>query len=146
MDLETAAKLNVYQSIVETAEAPTAQEVADSLGRSVAEVAEAFQSLSERRLLVLEAGTSEIRMAPPFSAVETPFSVEAGGQSYFANCVWDALGVAAALHRDVVVFTACGDCGEPMSLQVENGAPVPQTCTIHFAVPAAHWWDDIVHT
>ena len=27
-----------------------------------------------------------------------------------------------------------------------NGKPVPQDCAVHFAVPAAHWWDDIVYT
>ncbi len=85
-------------------------------------------------------------MVPPFSGVETPFLVSVGGKSYFANCVWDALGIAAALHHDAEVATICGDCKEPMSLQVRQGNPVPQDCAIHFAVPAAHWWDDIVYT
>jgi hypothetical protein len=33
-----------------------------------------------------------------------------------------------------------------MRLEVRDGRPVPRACAIHFAVPAAHWWDDIVHT
>jgi len=60
--------------------------------------------------------------------------------------VLPALGVAAALHDDADVATTCGDCGEAMSLEVRDGAPLPQDCAIHFAVPAAHWWDDIVYT
>ena len=116
------------------------------LDSSVDEVREAFNKLCEKRLLVLEADSDKIRMAPPFSGVETPFRVKVGEKSYFANCIWDALGVAAALHDDGDVVTTCGDCGEPMSLQVRDGAPVLQDCAIHFAVPAAHWWDDITYT
>ena len=25
-------------------------------------------------------------------------------------------------------------------------SPVPEPCVIHFAVPAARWWEDILHT
>lgn len=147
MDFEIAVKFNIYDTIVETTKAPTVAEVAKVLDSSVDEVREAFNKLCEKRLLVLEADSDKIRMAPPFSGVETPFRVKVGRKSYFANCVWDALGVAAALHDDGDVATTCGDCGEAMSLQVRDGAPVlHQDCAIHFAVPAAHWWDDITYT
>jgi hypothetical protein len=33
-----------------------------------------------------------------------------------------------------------------MLLEVRNGQPVPEECVIHFAVPAAQWWDDILYT
>ncbi len=147
MDFDTAVKLHVYRTIAETALAPAAAEVAAALGRPAEEVEAAFTALAEKRLLVLEPGTRDrIRMAPPFSGVETPFRVAVEGKCYFANCVWDALGVAAALHRDAVVETTCGDCGEPMRLEVRAGAPAPQECAIHFAVPAARWWDNIIYT
>jgi hypothetical protein len=29
---------------------------------------------------------------------------------------------------------------------VKNGQPVPLPYVAHFAVPAAHWWDDIIFT
>jgi DNA-binding transcriptional MocR family regulator len=35
---------------------------------------------------------------------------------------------------------------EPMRLELRDQTPVPQPCAIHFAVPAARWWDDIVYT
>ncbi len=146
MDFEIVVKLNIYETIVETTTAPTVAEVAKVLDSSVDEVKEAFNKLCEKRLLVLEDDSDKIRMAPPFSGVETPLRVKVGRKSYFANCVWDALGVAAALHDDGDVATTCGDCGEAMSLEVRDGAPLPQDCAIHFAVPAAHWWDDIVYT
>jgi hypothetical protein len=147
LDFDTLVKLNIYETIGETTKAPTSAEVAARLGSSLADVEAAFQRLYEKRLLVLEPGTtSKIRMAPPFSGVETPFLVKVDAKSYYANCAWDALGVPAALHSDADVVTTCADCGEPMSLQVRNGQPVPLDCATHFAVPAAHWWDDIIYT
>jgi hypothetical protein len=85
-------------------------------------------------------------MAPPFSAVPTPFRVAAAGREYFANCVWDAFGIPAALHRDADVEASCACCGEPMSLAVRDGRPLPAPGIAHFAVPAARWWDDIAYT
>ena len=147
MDFDILVKLNIYETIGETTKAPTSVQVARALGSSVADVEGAFQRFGDKRLLVLEPGdTSKIRMAPPFSGVETPFLVKVDARSYYANCAWDALGVPAALHSDADVVTTCADCGEPMSLQVRNGQSVPQDCAIHFAVPAAHWWDDIIYT
>jgi Alkylmercury lyase len=146
MDLETEVKLEIYETIGRTTKAPTVEEVAVTLGKPAAEIQAAFHSLAQKRLLFLEPGTSQIRMAPPFSAVETAFRVVVQDKSYFANCIWDALGIAAALHSDADVYTICDDCKTALSLQVRNGAPVPQECIIHFAVPPAHWWDDIVYT
>jgi hypothetical protein len=145
-DYDTSVKLHVYGVIAETARVPAIREVADGLGSSPADVSESFRRLNKQRLLALDPETGEIIMAPPFSAVETTFKVAALGKSFYANCVWDSLGIAAALHSDADVVTSCGDCGAFMSLQVRNGQPVPEPCTIHFAVPAAHWWDDIVYT
>jgi len=146
MDLETRVKLNIYTTIAETTRPPTSAEVARALGESRAEVEGAFRSLARKRLLVLDDANARIRMAPPFSGVATGFQVTLDGRTYFANCVWDALGVAAALHRDADIKTTCGDCGEPMRLRVRDAAPVPQACVIHFAVPAALWWEDVVYT
>ena len=147
MDFETTVKLHIYRVIAETTRTPSSMEVAEALKCSTAEVETAFQSLYQKRLLVLEPGSaSRIRMAPPFSGVKTPFLVEVGGKSYYANCAWDALGVPAALGRDGDVAASDGHTGEAMSLQVKDGKPVPQECVIHFAVPAARWWDDIIYT
>ncbi|HXO18670.1 MAG TPA: organomercurial lyase [Thermoanaerobaculia bacterium] len=146
-DFETAVKLEIYRTIAETAKAPSAAEVAQALGASVADILAAFGALHARRLIVPEpADPARIRMAPPFSGAPTAFLVKARGKEYFANCVWDALGVAAALHEDAVVAAEDGFTGEPMTLEVRGGRPGPAECVAHFAVPAARWWEDIVYT
>jgi alkylmercury lyase-like protein len=147
MEFETAVKLHVYDTLARTAHAPTTFEAAAALGATVERVAGAYQSLHRKRLLVPEPGDpSRIRMAPPFSGVPTAFRVWVGERAYYANCVWDALGIPAALHRDAVVEAQDGSSGEPMRLVVEDAGPDPEPCVIHFAVPAARWWEDIVHT
>jgi hypothetical protein len=95
---------------------------------------------------VLEPDRTEIRMANPFSAVPTPYRVEAGGGSWYGNCAWDAFGIPAALHVDGHVSSACPDCGEPIEINIRDERPVPDEHVFHVAVPAAHWWDDIVFT
>ena len=147
MDLDDTVKLEIYGRLALSGTAPTATDVAHALALAPDEVTAAFARLHQRRLLVPEPGDpSRIRMAPPFSGVETSFRVQAGGTTYFANCVWDALGIPAALHRDAAVDARDGHTGEPMRLEVKHGAAVPTPCVIHFAVPAARWWTDIVYT
>lgn len=103
-DFDTTVKLTIYRTIAETAAVPTAAEVAQKTGSTPAEVVAAFARLHTKRLLVPDPGDpSRIRMAHPFSGVVTPFPVQARGKRYYANCVWDALGVAAALHEDAVI-------------------------------------------
>ena len=85
-------------------------------------------------------------MAPPFSGIATAFPVEANGKDYFANCVWDAYGIAAALHCDIVSRASDGHTGEPLTLEVKNGQPILKPYVAHFAVPAAHWWDNLIFT
>jgi Alkylmercury lyase len=147
VDFDTAVKSHIYEIIAKTTKAPTSTEIARLLGASVDEIEAAFARLHKKRLLVPEPGNlSQIRMAPPFAGIATPFLVKVREKSYYANCVWDALGIPAALHDDAVVEALDGYSGEPIKLEVKNGKPVPQECAIHFAVPAARWWDDIVYT
>ena len=146
-DLDTSVKLAIYRTLAETGGAPTSADVAVALGIPEPDVRAAFGRLHAKRLLVPEPGDpTRIRMAPPFSGVPTAFSVRARGVRYYANCVWDAYGIPAALHEDAAVSAADGSTGEPLSLEVRGGVPVERPFVAHFAVPAALWWRDIVYT
>lgn len=147
MDLDTTVKLNIYATLAQTTQPPTTFEVAKALQVPLADVTAAFERLHQKRLLVPEPGDpSRIRMAPPFSGTPTPFRVWVGDKAYYANCAWDALGILAALHQDGVVEAADAHTQEAMRLEVHGGQPLPEPCVIHFAVPAARWWEDIIYT
>ena len=147
MDFLTDVKLAIYRTLAETTHAPSVADVAQQLGARVEDVQHAFGELHKKRLLVPEPGDpTHIRMAPPFSGVSTPFRVTIGTMTYHANCVWDALGIPAALHADGMVRARDAQSGESMNLVIRDGAPKPTPCIAHFAVPAAHWWDDVIYT
>jgi len=146
-ELDTRVKLAIYSVIAETGAVPTSAETAREVDLDEGEVRASFARLHAKRLLVPEPGDpSRIRMAPPFSGVPTAFPVDAQGKRYYANCVWDAFGIAAALRADAVSAAADGHTGEPLTLEVKNGRPMPLPYVAHFAVPAARWWDDIIFT
>jgi Alkylmercury lyase len=146
-DFDTAVKLAVYQITAGTGAIPNAIQVAQAIDSSEKPVIEAFERLHSKRLLVPEPGDpSRIRMAPPFSGIPTAFPVDARSRRYYANCVWDAYGVAAALHSDAVIPASDAFSGESLTLEVRDQQPVFHPYLAHFAVPAAQWWDDIVFT
>lgn len=140
MDADTSVKQAMYRFIVKHGKVPTSSEIAEELNRTVREVASAFERLHAKRLLVPEPGDpSRIRMAPPFSGIETSFPVRVRNKTYYANCVWDALGVPAALHEDATIDASDGHTDEPLCLEVRDGRPIERQCIVHFAVPAAKW-------
>ena len=128
----------VYGRFVELGRAPTMEE----LGTTEA----ALRRLHEAHMLVLEPDRPEIRMVIPFSAVPTPYRVEAAGRSWFANCAWDSFGILAAFDGDGHISSSCPDCGEPIEIDVVDRRPEPADDVFHVLVPARSWWDDIVFT
>ncbi len=151
MDFPTQVRMTIYRAIVETTRVPTVAEVAERVGASPSAARDAFGLLHERHALVLEPDGETIRMALPFSGVPTPHRVHVAGRSYYANCAWDALGVPAALHQPGVIESRCAWSHEPLRLEVGPDGPlltewVAPTWLAHFAVPAVHWWRDIVYT
>jgi Alkylmercury lyase len=139
---------NVYSSFTRTGAAPSPAETASCLGVEEREVANAYRRLHDAHALVLEPGSTRIRMLNPFSVVPTPHVVQAGGRRWHANCAWDALGIPAALHLDdASIVSECPDCGERLELELRDGRLAEGAdLLVHFVVPARRWWDDITFT
>ena len=145
-DFDRRVRQLVYDHFAATATSPAVAAIAESAAASVADVRGALQRLRQRRVLFLEPDGTTIRMAPPFSGVPTQHRVRARGREYFANCAWDALGVAAALQSDAVVLSECAQSHEPLRLPVSLTGPEESDWLFHCLVPAAKWWDDLVFT
>jgi hypothetical protein len=134
----------VYDHVMKEGLPPTIAEAASTLSVTPDDVKASFQRLADEHILVLQRSSGEILMANPFSAVPTPFLVRAGDRSWYGNCVWDATGIPATLGQDAAIEASCGCCGTAMHLRVVNGSLEDAPGIVHFAIPAAHWWDDIV--
>jgi hypothetical protein len=92
---------------------------------------EGLQRLADAHVIVLEDDT--ITAAHPFANHREGARVEAGGRTWWGNCAWDGLGIAAALNLQDPTITA-------------QGLRLDEAAGFHVLVPAAHWWDDIGFT
>jgi hypothetical protein len=142
-ETDQAVRLHLYERFVAEGRPPAAAETAAALGLDEAKAVEAYRRLAEAHVIVLEPGTADVRMAAPLSAVPTPFSVETERGAFFGNCIWDGLGAVAMLGRSGRVETSCPDCREPLVFTVHDGELEPVEAVVHYAVPAARWWEDI---
>ena len=141
---DAALRHQIYRHFADTGNAPTLATLAQWAGGDE-EAQQALRRLHEAHAVVLDqSGT--IRMALPFSAVPTEHKVVAGERSWFANCAWDCLAIPVALDIDVAIEAEWLDTGEPVDLAISDGRLSHTDGFIHFAVPARHWWDDIVET
>ena len=139
-------RLYVFREAADTARVPQPSQIAAALGRPQPEVEQALRQLAAGKVLILAPNDGNIWAANPFCAVPSPFRVDALGKTYRGICIWDALGIVAALDADAVIRAVCGDCSEPMSLEIAAGQLRRSEALIHFAVPAHHWWDNIGFT
>src|SRR5689334_11375654 len=124
MDMETLAKdvrIYIFRQAVETAVVPQPEQIAQEFGLSREQIDEVLKYLAASKVLILAPQSGRIWAANPFSAVPSCFRVTSDGEKYWGICIWDALGVAAAVGKDALIDATCGDCGEPMHLELRNG-------------------------
>ena len=148
METETVweGRYFVYGFWAREGRSPAVRETAEGLGIEVEEARALYAELNGRHALMLMPGTDVIRMANPFSGVETSFKVYANNKTYFANCAWDSLGIPAALHVDAKIDTACAQSGEPIRLRVTDQQVQDSDALVHFLIPFQNWYDDLAFT
>ena len=145
-ELDGRVRLCVYRHFVRRGTAPTVGDISDELGASPAAIAASLERLAAAHVLVLDPATRRLWMAMPFSAVPTAFRVRTSGGEWWAPCAWDALGISAMLQAPAEISTTCPDCGDPAPIRTTGRALSTGSGVVHFAVPAASWWDDIGFT
>jgi hypothetical protein len=146
VDLDTLLRRHIYDHTLRDGVPPTIVELTAATISPESNVRESLRRLEEARIVVRQRSTGELLMVPPFSAVPTSFVVHASRFSTYANCAWDALGVPVMLRERDRIVSACGCCGDAITLDAGPEDPPNTQNVIHFAVPAARWWHDIVFT
>ena len=136
----------VYQHFADTTHAPSVDETARHFNLNNEEAGELYKELNNRHAFFLEPETLTVRMANPFSAIPTDFKVHANGKTYFANCAWDMLGIPAALQCDAVIDAVFTESNQPVQLEIRDGNVANSEYLVHFPVPFAHWYDDLIFT
>ena len=142
--LERAVRLFVYDHFVKTTRAPELAAIVEGVKAKAAAVTTALKTLADQHALVLAPASTSIWMAHPFSAVPTPYPVDAGGRRYWANCAWDAAGILS-LVGDGESRTRCADCGGELSMAVRDGR-IHGEGVVHYAVPPRRFWENVAFT
>ncbi|HJR16381.1 MAG TPA: organomercurial lyase [Gemmatimonadales bacterium] len=145
-EFDTEVRLAIYRYFARTGDAPSVQHTSDEIGAPSRSVRASMERLAAAHVLVLDPATRELWMAMPFSAVPTAFRVHGEGRAWWANCAWDALGISAMLQLRVEIVSSCPDCGDPAPIRTSGDGVSDGSGVVHFAVPAASWWEDIGFT
>jgi Alkylmercury lyase len=115
--------------IAVTGRGPAHAELASTLGMSVAAVEAALDRLHAAHALLLHPHERRVWVAHPFALSAGSCWVQTAEHGYWANCLYCALGIAAATRRDAVITTRLG--GEHELL-------------FHLSTPVCHWWDNVI--
>jgi hypothetical protein len=132
-------RLAIYRSFAETGAAPALPQDADTRA--------ALERLAAARHIVLD-DDLRIVMAHPFASIPLGFAVMGRTTLWWGGCAWDAFAVPHLVGREpeALVSTRCPACGAPHAWVVNRDATPPGDQVAHFLTPAAHMWDDVVHT
>jgi len=144
-EFDSRLRLYVYRHFIREGRAPSVREMAAALSSSVQKARAALRRLESSHAFGPQED-GELWRAAPFSAVPTGFPVRIGKRLWWGNCIWDALGIAALMRNDAEIDAACGCCNHRMPLRVEHRKLAGPKGIIHIAVPARHWYDDVVFT
>jgi hypothetical protein len=99
-----------------------------------------LRALADRHVVVLDG--DHVVMAHPFAGHTSGTRVRSGDRTWWGNCVWDGLGIVAALDLHEAELTSGG-----LTVTVRDGDVVDDGSVVfQVAVPARHWWDDIGFT
>jgi hypothetical protein len=140
-------RVEVYRMFADEGHPPSRAALEAALGLSPAEVERALGSLAQQRHVVLDEHGS-IVMAHPFAGINLGFSVMGEGTLWWGGCAWDSFAIPHLVPGvdEVLVATTCPACGTPHAYVVGTDEPPAGEEVAHFLVPAAHVWDDVVHT
>jgi Alkylmercury lyase len=131
--------------IAELGHAPAETHLAEATGLGVDDLRVRLLRLADAHALLLHPGTTRPWAVHPFALAPGSCWVSThGGKGYWANCLYCALGIAAALRCDATVITRLGGEEETARYEVKRGEMAPSDHVFHLSTPPARWWDNVV--
>ncbi len=136
----------ILQHVIAHGVAPEPEALAARFGASVEGIVAALRALADDHGVVLHPHAPRIWIIHPFSLAPTGFLLRAGDREWWGNCAWCALGAASLLARDVTVTTTLGANGRQVDVRIRGGRLLDTGYVVHFPVPMAQAWDNVVYT
>lgn len=113
----------LIDALIVAGSVPSVPELADRLGTTGRAIRSGLAALVAADYLALD-GTGRVSCLYPFSTTPTPHAVTIGGQTRYAMCAIDALGIPAMLDRELEIAGRCAICNAPIALRVGPGTVV----------------------
>lgn len=127
--------------------APGVPELARLLNADQQAVESGLYTLQDYHGVVLHPHAPKVWVIHPFSTAPTNFLVESVRGSWWGNCAWCSLGVAALLQPDdVTIRTSAGAHGNPVTITIREGVVEQTDLYVHFPIPMVQAWDNVIYT
>ncbi len=130
--------------IAKQGHAPTLEELAGAARLSEDEVGSALRRLHEAHALLLHPESCDPWVVHPFALSPGQCWVETPERGYWANCLYCAFGIAAALRCDAHIVTRLGGEDETRVYRIGNGALLDTDGLFHLSIPVERWWDNVI--
>ncbi|HYV99440.1 MAG TPA: organomercurial lyase [Gemmatimonadaceae bacterium] len=142
-DLEVRGALT--RAIAELGYAPSNDALATRVGCDLPTLENHLRRLHATHSLLLHPGTAVPWVVHPFALAPGSCWVETPRHGYWANCLYCAFGIAAAVDSDAVITTRYGGESETVQYAVRRGLGAEESADIfHLSTPPARWWDNVV--
>lgn len=136
----------IIKYILDNGYAPSNKTLADEFQIDESKVIDGLYALQEYHGVVLHPNEPKIWVIHPFSLAPTQFYVESESGSWWGNCAWCSLGVAALLKEDVKITTTLGGEKKQVEINIIDGQIQEQNYFIHFPIPMRNAWDNVIYT
>lgn len=157
-DFDRRVRGAIAEAIRNRGVVPSIREVSNALAIDRSEVEASFRRMIDGRVFIPQERSIEILSYNPFAVDETSFKVTAAGRTWWAICAWDALGIPAALGAAGAIDARCGDCADPIRVEVgesgettalapaETGWSESSDVVMQVGIPARDFWKNIYTT
>ncbi|MEM7102744.1 MAG: alkylmercury lyase family protein [Bacteroidota bacterium] len=136
----------ILREIIEKGYAPDVNCLSEILGEKREDVTKALYALQDYHGVVLHPHEPEVWVIHPFSLAPTNFYVKTKDKSWWGNCAWCSLGVAALVKEDVSITTTLGAQTKQVEINIVNGKVLEEDYIIHFPIPMKKAWDNVIYT
>ena len=133
----------LIQGLIGHGACPTISALARKLETSETEVQGLLRELAAIHGVVLQPHACEPWVIHPFSLTPTINWIKGDASSWWAPCVWCAIGVTVLVGGSTQIHTRYGAEAEPLAIEVVNGRPLREDVWVHFAIPPARAWDNV---
>jgi hypothetical protein len=143
--LDSRVHHQLIESLIRNGYAATNEDLQQALGVARSEVDASLRRLHENHGLVLHPGTTDVWIVHPFSLSPTAVSVATATKTWWAPCVWCAMGIVTLLAEDAEIHVRLGGEAESLTISVRDGRLLGRQLLVHFAIPPRDAWKSVIH-